>query len=199
MSGLGKIIIIRNCDYCGNEIEIRHKDRINREHIFCCKQCEGNFRKLQNLNMECPICGVKFHLKPSAIKKGKIHYCSRYCHNIAKSIYMRGEKNHQYGLKGDKNASWKSDVRITNYGYKKIRMLNHPFKDCDGFVFEHRLVAEKYLLTDETSIIVNNKKYLNPKLVVHHKDENKLNNVPENLEIMTAKRHMEIHKNFIEK
>ena len=59
---------------------------------------------------------------------------------------MLGEGNHQFGLKGELNSSWKSNERISHYGYMLVRCLNHPFKNCDDFVFEHRLIAEKYLL-----------------------------------------------------
>lgn len=191
--GISKIIAIRKCANCNKDVEIRHKDRLNRKHIFCCKKCEGEYRRNQNLNMVCPICNKKFHLKPYLKEKYKTHYCSKHCQAIAKSIYMKNEGNHQYGLLGSKNASWKSDEKLTTYGYIKIRCLDHPFKDCDGFVFEHRLVAEKYLLTEENSVIINNKKYLNPTLIVHHKDFNKLNNDKNNLEIMTLSEHSILH------
>lgn len=83
--------------------------------------------------------------------------------------------------------------KITSYGYVKIRKSEHPFKDCDGFVFEHRLVAEKYLLTDKNSITINGKRYLKPEYDVHHKDENKLNNSKDNLQIMTRSEHISYH------
>jgi len=82
---------------------------------------------------------------------------------------------------------------MTNYGYIKIRCLEHPFKDCDGFVFEHRLVAEKYLLNDKNSIEINGKRYLKPEYDVHHLDKNKLNNNLDNLEVITKKKHCELH------
>lgn len=106
---------------------------------------------------------------------------------------MQGARNHQFGLTGSKNATWKSDEKISNYGYKMIRIPNHPFCNIDGFVFEHRLVAEKYLLNDGNSVEVNNKKYLNPNFVVHHKNFNKLDNRVENLEIMTKGEHSSLH------
>jgi hypothetical protein len=81
---------------------------------------------------------------------------------------MLGENNPNYGNKGSKNPLWKSDEKINSYGYKKIRCLDHPFKDCDGFVMEHRLVAEKYLLNDKNSIEVNGTRYLKPEYDVHH-------------------------------
>jgi hypothetical protein len=91
------------------------------------------------------------------------------------------------------NSSWKSDEKISVYGYRLIRCLDHPFKNGDDFVFEHRLVAEKYLLNDENSIEINGKRYLRPELVVHHIDKNKLNNSVDNLVIMTRSEHTSMH------
>lgn len=196
---LSKILCIRECSNCGKEIEIRHKKRVESENVFCSQKCSNDFRKKNReknenyFNCICPICNKKFHVKPYVLAKYKNHYCSLECHKLAKKEYMKGKKNHQYGLKGSKNSSWKSDKKVTNYGYIKVRCLEHPFKDCDGFVFEHRLIAEKYLLNNENSIEINGKKYLKPNYTVHHKDENKINNKPENLEIMTKERHSKIH------
>lgn len=106
---------------------------------------------------------------------------------------MTGENNHQYGLRGHYNASWVSDEKISPYGYKLIRALDHPYANIDGFVFEHRLVAEKYLLTDDNSVEIDGKRYLSRLFDVHHKDGNKLNNVPENLEVISRARHTTLH------
>lgn len=109
---------------------------------------------------------------------------------------MTGENNHQYGLRGSLNASWKSDEKISIYGYRLIRDLTHPFANCDGFVFEHRLVAEKYLLTDENSVEINGKRYLSNDFQVHHKDHNRLNNSVDNLEVMSKSDHMHLHSSM---
>lgn len=106
---------------------------------------------------------------------------------------MLGKNNHQYGLKGKLNASWKTNEKITHYGYRKIRVLDHPFRDCDDFVFEHRLVAERFLLTEENSIEIDGKHYLKQEYAVHHKDENKLNNSADNLEVMLKGEHVAFH------
>ena len=115
------------------------------------------------------------------------------CKKQYDSKKMKGEGNHQYGLKGKANASWKTDEKITNYGYRKIRVLDHPFRDCDDFVFEHRLVAEKYLLTEENSVEIDGKKYLKKEYDVHHIDENRLNNDPSNLLVLTKGDHKRLH------
>lgn len=145
-------------------------------------------------NCECPVCGAKFHAKKCRLKRTKYKpCCSLACSKKYRSTYTNGEKNHQFGLKGNKNASWKRDRKITRYGYIAVRALNHPFRDSDDFVFEHRLIAEKYLLDDTNSVIVNGKRYLNPNLVVHHIDFNKQNNEVSNLRIMEKSDHSRLH------
>lgn len=189
-----KLICIKKCDNCGKDVEIRHKKRLSAKNIFCSKECEGIFKSNKyklDLNCVCDLCGKNFHRRPSHISKHV--FCSLDCANIWKIDFYNGSGNPNYNNRGSHNKIWKSDEKITNYGYRKIRTLDHPFKDCDGFVFEHRLVAEKYLLSESDSIIINNKAYLKKELCVHHIDFNKLNNEPNNLAIMTRSEHMKLH------
>lgn len=144
-------------------------------------------------NMTCPVCGKKFHLKPCAVKRFKRHFCSKECFYKEKVNDMSGENNHQYGLKGSKNASWKSDTKVSKYGYVQDRVLDHPFHDKHGFVFRHRLVAEKYLLTPENSVEIEGKRYLKKEYEVHHKNFDRMDNRPENLQVLTHKQHKQIH------
>ena len=139
------------------------------------------------------IAGKKFHRSESHISYNIKNYCSYECANNDKKIRYSGNGNHQHGLKGKNNASWKSDERISFYGYKLIRKLDHPFKNCDDFVFEHRLVAEEFLLNDLNSIKINRKKYLKKEYVVHHLDFNRLNNNVDNLLVMTRSDHTALH------
>lgn len=65
-------------------------------------------------------------------------------------------------------------------------------------VFEHRLVAEKYLLNDLNSVDVNGKRYLSKDYSVHHMDMNRLNNAVDNLVVMRKEQHSRLH-NFLRK
>lgn len=145
------------------------------------------------LNCTCPVCGKKFHLKPYRVKRSKNNYCSKTCHNKAKEEYCKGEKNHQYGLRGKLNASWKHDRKVSRYGYIQVRSLEHPFRDGEGFVFEHRLIAEKYLLNDENSVTIDGKRYLRPDYIVHHINHDRQDNRVENLAVMTKPEHSKMH------
>ena len=153
----------------------------------------GEQKEDKYLNCTCPVCGKRFHLKPSRIKICKNNYCSKACHNKAKEEYCKGKNNHQYGLKGKLNASWKRDKKVSRYGYIQIRCPDHPYKDGYDFVFEHRLVAEKYLLNDDNSVLRNGKRYLNPEYIVHHINHNRQDNRVENLAVMTKSEHSRMH------
>lgn len=182
------------CDNCGVIFQCERWRVNSREHLFCTKKCEGAWRKKQSpLNCTCEYCGKKFHRSESHISYNIKNYCSYECANNDKKIRYSGNGNHQHGLKGKNNASWKSDERISFYGYKLIRKLDHPFKNCDDFVFEHRLVAEEFLLNDLNSIKINRKKYLKKEYVVHHLDFNRLNNNVDNLLVMTRSDHTALH------
>lgn len=86
-------------------------------------------------------------------------------------------------LPPEKHPSWKGGKRITVDGYIEVRMPKHHRARGNGYVFEHILVAEeKY----------GRKIY--PFEHVHHKDENKQNNHPENLEVLTPEEHNKRHR-----
>lgn len=145
-------------------------------------------------NAECRVCGKKFHLKPSAMKRFKTHYCSKECQNEARKEYMKGSGNHQFGIKGEKNASWNGDNRkLTGHGYVMIRVPEHPFADKWGWVFEHRAVAEKHLLNDENSVEIGGERYLRSDYCVHHINFDRTDNRTENLSVMTSKAHRVLH------
>lgn len=148
-------------------------------------------------NVKCPVCGKEFHLKPSAVKRFKTHYCSKECQNEARREYMKGAGNHQYGLKGALNASYQGKTRkITGYGYVMVRAHDHPFADSQGWAFEHRLVAEQSLLNEENSIIIDGKAYLSPDYSVHHINFNRKDNRPENLLVLTDIEHRKLHNSL---
>lgn len=184
---------VRQCAHCGKDVEICHKDRLNRKHIFCSKKCEGAYRRSHNPNwIPCAVCGKIVYKKPREQKSGNPLCCSYKCLGELRKGLI-GEKNPNYGNRGSKNPNWKSDTKVSPYGYILTRCENHPYANCDGFVFEHRLVAERFLLTEENSIVIDGKRYLKREFAVHHKDHNKKNNHPDNLLVLTKSEHMKLH------
>jgi hypothetical protein len=68
-----------------------------------------------------------------------------------------------------KNPAWKAG-QLFRGGYLFVKADNHPYKNNKGYVAKHRLVAEEKL-----------GRYLKDKEVVHHLDNNKINNSIENI------------------
>jgi len=70
-------------------------------------------------------------------------------------------------------------------GYIKINCTNidHPYKDNQGYVLEHRLVTERIL-----------GRFLLPEEVIHHINKKITDNRPENLYITSPSGHQKIHK-----
>lgn len=79
--------------------------------------------------------------------------------------------------------NWKGGI-IFQEGYKYFLNPEHPkSKSKKGYVAEHVLVMEKYL-----------KRFLKNEEVVHHIDENKLNNHIKNLRLFkNRKEHLKFH------
>lgn len=82
---------------------------------------------------------------------------------------------------GKNHWKWNGGMKISG-GYKFILSRNHPNKDANGYVKEHRLVMEKHL-----------GRYLAREEIIHHINENKLDNRLENLMVLSRKEHRKIH------
>jgi len=113
---------------------------------------------------KCPICLSEVE----KIKKDglKAKQCSHKC----------------YAIKREKRGAYKSKIVVSKYKY--LYMPTHP--NAIGtrklYVAEHRLVMEKHL-----------GRYLTDKEVVHHINEDTLDNRIENLQLMSASEHSRHH------
>lgn len=84
-------------------------------------------------------------------------------------------------VRGAAHPSWKGGFRI-KCGYRMVQRPSHPDADACGYVMEHRLVAAAVLgrpLADDEE--------------VHHINEDRLDNRPANLDVMTKAAHMAMH------
>lgn len=85
--------------------------------------------------------------------------------------------------KGASNPMWRGGRSVASNGYVLIRVgIDHHLADVRGYAYEHRVVAEQHL-----------GRKLKPGEVVHHKNHNKQDNRPENLEV-----HKSIAHHFVE-
>lgn len=106
--------------------------------------------------------------------------------NKGKSGQIPWNKGLKGYLAGKKHYHWQGGKRITNQSYLEIKSPNHPFKNKQGYVPKHRLVAEKYL-----------GRYLTCKEIIHHIDNNPLNNKIKNLYLFSKRWQHCVYHRFV--
>lgn len=170
------------CKQCGASLPIRKKGKNNKN--FCSQKCFNAWLRANRImNCKCAYCGKPIHRKPYRLKRCKHGItCSKECNNKYRSIWFSGKNNHQYGLVGELNASFKSHQHKTVYGYITEEAPGHPFPQdkYDGVthVLQHRLIVEQnYKMFDpDAFVIINGKHYLKQEYIVHHINKNKADN-----------------------
>jgi hypothetical protein len=124
-------------------------------------------------------------IKSHNIIKNNLTLCS--CGQCNELILKYDNKNkerrfkHNHHQKGFLNNKWKGGEEITTDGYVQIIDHNHPQSDKRGRIKKHRVIYEKYYNCCLLSWTV-----------IHHKDGNKLNNDPLNLEATNPSKHATI-------
>lgn len=97
--------------------------------------------------------------------------------------YKFGHRNRGIAwFRGEKHPNWKGGRRHITTGYMTILDPSHRFAAKNGYVREHHLVWERH----HNAVVLSWG-------VVHHKDGNKLNNLPSNLQGM-----MKYHHDYLE-
>lgn len=100
--------------------------------------------------------------------------------NTGRIPWNKGRKSPE--TSGENNSRWKGGRHITTYGYIQINKPDYPNADSRGRVWEHRYVMEQKL-----------GRLLEKWELIHHKNGNKMDNKPENLEIFTRSEHARLH------
>lgn len=162
--------------------------------VTCSKECADKLQttgRKRNPNYKCCECDKPCYQRPSDIKNLKhgLTCGNNECSQKLNSRIMKGKNNHQFGIKGSANASFKGGRRISSYGYIIIYCPLHSRKMFDGYVFEHILVMENH--TGRSLKYYGHNHRHNE--VCHHKDEDKQNNNIDNLELMTLEEHSRFH------
>lgn|SRR3990167_268819 len=153
---------------CGNDVPL-NKYRPRR---FVLGHCAEFHAKPNRKTVLCVACKKSMNLPPWRIRRSKKIACSTKCMGAYNSTSRIG-KNH---------PSWLGGKQMTA-GYVTIYAPNHPAAHRN-YVYEHRLVMEKKL-----------GRYLDSSELVHHVNHDKLDNRPQNLQLVTRSHHINIHRN----
>lgn len=159
----------------------RYKMILRKEKVLV--NCRNRMRAI----CICDFCGKEFTQKPKLAERQKHQLCGYDCRNKWKSDFFTGSKNPMYGKHGEDNSlfgrkrSAETLLKISmlprrggrcldSHGYYLVKKYDHPNRNCQDYVFEHRLVMEKSI-----------GRYLEPAEVIHHIDGDITNNTIENL------------------
>jgi len=159
------------------------------------KKLKLNYKKLKNLYIDKKLSAIKISKKMKCSKRTIYLYLKKYnipIRSLKESWKYRDSITEETKIKmsinkqGDKNPKWNGG-RCLYKNYVLIFTPNHIFKQKGNKMFEHRLIMEQYLIKKYPNhsllIKIENKKYLNPKAVVHHKNGDCSDNRIENLKL----------------
>jgi hypothetical protein len=166
------------CIVCGKTVvKIRTPKNMLVPPKFCSQKCNGEYKRRNkkgptpNVFFHCLQCGkeVATYRSPSARSSFTTKFCSLECLGKYQS--------------GKGNPAWSGGKHKQN-GYIVVFMPDHPYADCKGYVYEHRLVAEQKI-----------GRYLKPNEVVHHINGDTAYNHPDNLMVFKNQgEHSKYHK-----
>lgn len=124
-------------------------------------------------------------------RNSKLTYC-RKCSNQISGKNKRGKVYPHMKKpkpKGENSKSWKGGVYTSSDGYKMVYIGNQNGKSkWSNYRKEHLIIAEEKI-----------GRPLKDNEIVHHIDGNKLNNNPDNLDVLSSEsKHREAHNSLIE-
>lgn len=192
-----KPYIEKRCEICGRMITTR-KDKPSKT---CSKDCMAFLRAdLAGVNRKCEFCGNIFRSK-----KKKTMYCSAKCSHSARSkpvaltceicgaefirppCHATGRRYCSKECKGKAVSIYQTGENSNNWNGGTRHGDGYLFRRTNGtYKGEHRLIMEKHMgrkLRDDE--------------IIHHIDGNKMNNVVENLEIVSRSQHIDIHRDAL--
>ena len=163
-------------------INVRTKKR-TKLHIYKCKVCSITFGSYRNGS---PCCSKTCGTVLASMKKRKGTY--RKCKVCDLLFRARPSEDKKAG------GARKFCTRTCQHKNKKLGLPVGEYLGYDGYIVvcktqDGRKQVKKHRLIMETEI----GRHLLPKEIVHHKDNNKLNNSIKNLQIMSVREHNQHH------
>lgn len=119
---------------------------------------------------ECTQCGKELLRFPSRARS-RVLFCNRTCLGAYRSIHATGAN--APGWNGGLHRGGK---------YISVYAPWAACADADGYAYLHRLIMEVHLGQP-----------IPEGMVVHHKDHDRANNAPDNLELMSLQDHAQLH------
>jgi len=152
------------CEICGKVFYRKEWERKRGFGRFCGHECRRVWLGRNSVTRPCSWCGKAMTMSP--FRAGIQQFCSREC-------YIEG---------GSKTAidRWHNGrrVRVNDDGYILIYQPDHPSVYADGWMLEHRYVAEQMI-----------GRPLETMEHVHHINSVRDDNRPENLAVLSPSEH----------
>lgn len=126
---------------------------------------------------KCSECGTERYVREDDIYS-LCNSCSKKGRETPEHVRLQRSER----MQGANNINWKGGKGRTHQGYIVLRLPDSPYANASGNVYEHRMVAAQNL-----------GRPLKPYEEVHHIDEDKENNVWENLLVCSGTMHRAIH------
>lgn len=166
--------IERSCKTCNKKFYVFISIVKKGKGIFCSKKCRPSPSKgkqfVTKSNHICITCNKEFTIYPSDRKRRTGIFCSRRCVRHSERTKQKISNSTKGLFCGENNPSYKGGRNNHSAGYCYILMHSHPFCNCRGYIFEHRLIVEKFI-----------NRFLTQNEMVHHINKIKDDNRPENL------------------
>ena len=182
---------IKTCEDCGRTFKVPPSRAETAR--YCSIKCAAPHRMDglgRSLMLVCPTCNTEFKVPRSHMHRRK--HCSARCkYSDAKCLKAMSDR-----IRGNKNPKWTGGRALHSDGYVYLSAPDHPFAS-NSYVFEHRLVMERWLRDNEPEspylMRIGDNLFLSPDFHVHHDDENRQNNAIGNLVCMTPAEHTRHH------